>query len=122
MDTSVMNRPAKARTESGENALKHIELELALGAQDIRVEGFEAAVRNACADCGVAYLFNLPVFGTAKAQRVAAAGWRDGKAAEPEFAFVTLGSDGASVTIDRQCDCLDHAADVARAWFDLMTV
>lgn len=122
MNTSVMNRPALAGDRNGENALKHVELELALGAQDIRVEGFEAAVRNACADCGVTYLFNLPVFGAASAQRVAAAGWHQGTAAEPEFAFVTLGADGASVTIDRQCACLDHAADVARAWFDLMTV
>lgn len=122
MDTRVLDRPAQAGTQAGGPALKLVELELALGAQDIRVEGFEAAVRNACADCGVAFVFNLPVFGTDEAQRVAAAGWREGKAAEPEFAFVTLGADGSTITIDRRCDCLDHAADVARAWFDLMTV
>ena len=127
MSTTVLNRPAKVTTPGvtetvGDDALKFVELELALAAEDVRTEGFETAVRQACAACGVAFVFNLPVFGAADAQRVAAAGWRHDGVTEPSFAFFTLGRDGTSIAISAQCDSLDHAADVARAWFDLMTV
>lgn len=127
MSTTVMNRHEETAEAIGEetlkdDTLKFVELELALAAEDVRLEGFEAAVRHACASCGVAFLFNLPVFGATDAQRVAAAGWHVDGACEPAFAFMTLGRDGTSVTVDTTCESLDHADDVARAWFDLMTV
>ena len=119
MGTSVPSRPIETDAASG--ALKLVELELALGAEDIRAEGFEASVRNACAASNVAFLFNLPVFGQDGAQRLAAAGWIGEDAKEPAFAFITLGRDGTTVRVDARCDCLVHAAGVARAWFDLMS-
>lgn len=121
MRTTSMSRTIEAGEPGADGALKLVELELALGAEDIRVEGFEASVRNACAASNVAFLFNLPVFGENGAQRVAAAGWLGEDTEEPMFAFITLGRDGSKMQVDAHCDCLDHAADLARAWFDLMS-
>lgn len=121
MNVTALDHTLEAEAIAGDGMLKLIELELALGAEDIRTEGFEASVRNACEASEVEFLFNLPVFDPGNTQRVAAVGWRTAPGTEPLFAFVTLDADGATVNIDKTCDCLERAPDVARAWFDLMT-
>ena len=107
--------------EPSEADLKAIEFELALGAADIVADGFEASIRQACATCGLTFVFNLPVFEDAQTQRVAAVAWRDADNAVA-LVFVMLAQNGRTVRIDARCDCLPHAASVASAWFDLTTV
>lgn len=107
--------------EPSEADLKAVELELALGATDIAADGFEASVDKACDACGLAFVFNLPVFDHPEVQRVAAVAWRDDEN-RIVMVFVTLAHNGRMVQVDPTCDCLPHAEAVASAWFDLTTI
>lgn len=106
----------------GDAALKIAELDLALASLDIEADGFEPAVRRACAECGFVFLFNLPVPEPGNTQRVAAAAWPQerGTGARPALAFIMLDRAGTGVAVADSCDALPHAGAVADAWFDLM--
>ena len=110
-----------ASTSPSQTDLKAIELELALGAADIAADGFEPSIRKACETCGLAFVFNLPVFDHPDVQRVAAVAWRN-ECDAIALVFVTLAQNGRTAQIDATCDCLPHAEAVARAWFDLATI
>ncbi len=117
----AQNPPLEIRPEAADAALKLAELDLALASLAIEEDGFEPSVRKAFAECGFAFLFNLPVPEPGDVQRVAAGAFpASGSDVEPTFAFITLHGSGTSVTVSDQCDALPQAPAVARAWLDLM--
>ncbi len=77
--------------------LEAVELEFALGAIDVFVEGFDAALAKAAERVGGKVLFNMPAIDTSEAQRIGAIAI----AAEPQdqVIFVTLRNDGTTLTI-----------------------
>lgn len=80
-------------------SLEAVELEFALGAIDVFVEGFDAALAKAAERVGGRVLFNMPAIDTSEAQRIGAIAIH----AEPQdqVIFVTLRNDGTTLTIGK---------------------
>lgn len=82
-------------------SLEVVEIELALGAQDIVADGFEGALEKAVELVRGKLIFNIRAPENSDYQRVAAIAISDGSV--EQTVFVTLGNDGTtfSVTGDR---------------------
>ena len=101
--------------------LKWVEFELALGTTDLAQQGFENCIRSACEGTDVAFLFDLPVVDPQTAQRVAAVAWRDAADnANADVRFIALSADGTKMSLERDCQHLNHAEAVAHAYADLI--
>lgn len=78
-------------------SLEVVEIELALGAQDIVADGFEGALRKAADLVGGELIFNIRAPEDSDQQRIAAISVSDGAA--EQMVFVMLGNDGTSLTV-----------------------
>ncbi|MFD1197691.1 hypothetical protein ACFQ3K_05025 [Brucella gallinifaecis] len=89
---------ATAETEQDVMTLEAVELEFALGAIDVFIEGFDTALAKAAERVGGEVLFNMPALDTTKAQRIGAIAI----AGQPEdqVVFVTLGHDGTTLSVE----------------------
>ncbi|WP_343313810.1 hypothetical protein AAIB41_01245 [Brucella sp. BE17] len=79
--------------------LEAVELEFALGAIDVLLEGFDAALVKATERVGGKVLFNMPAIDTSMAQRIGAISIP----AQPhdQVIFVTLHNDGTTLTVGK---------------------
>jgi len=92
-----------ARYRTGQTAddmmtLEAVELEFALGAIDVLIEGFDSALAKAAERVGGEVLFNMPALDTSEAQRIGAIAI----AGQPEdqVIFVTLRNDGTTLSVE----------------------
>lgn len=91
-----------SRPDSGTEevmTLEAVELEFALGAIDVLLEGFDAALAKATERVGGKVLFNMPAIDTSSAQRIGAISIP----AQPDdqVIFVTLHKDGTTLTVGK---------------------
>jgi hypothetical protein len=86
-------------------SLEVVEVELALGAQDIVADGFEGALHKAVDLVGGKLIFNVRASETSSYQRVAAISVSDGSA--DQTVFVTLGNDGTSFSVTADRDAIN---------------
>lgn len=104
--------------ERQSNHLKMVEFELALGAEDLRANGFEACIDNAAQSTGFQLLFNIPSLPEHKWQRLAAvATVEDGT---PLFVYVALNDAGDHAEIEPDLSSSPHLQEFAEAYFELM--
>jgi len=100
------------------NHLKMVEFELALGAEDLRANGFEACIDSAAKSAGFQLLFNIPSFPEHEWQRIAAvATVEDGM---PLFVFVALNEAGDHAEIQPDLSSSPHLQAFAETYFELM--
>lgn len=78
-------------------SLEVVEVELALGAQDIVAVGFEGALQKAVELVGGKLIFNIRAPENSEYQRIAAISISDGSV--EQTVFVTLGNDGTSFSV-----------------------
>lgn len=79
-------------------SLEAVELEFALGAQDILTDGFDVALTKAADVIRGRVLFNMPAVDTSTAQRIAAiAIYND---TSEQVLFVTLHNDGITMSLN----------------------
>ncbi|WP_237143362.1 hypothetical protein [Phyllobacterium zundukense] len=78
-------------------SLEVVEVELALGAQDIVADGFDGALRKAADLVGGEVIFNIRAPEDSDQQRIAAVSVSDGST--DQTVFVMLGNDGTSLTV-----------------------
>lgn len=102
MDRTLHNghMPATTSTAQSEQdvmTLEAVELEFALGAIDVFIEGFDTALAKAAERVGGEVLFNMPALDTTQAQRIGAIAI----AGQPhdQVVFVTLGHDGTTLSV-----------------------
>lgn len=117
MSTHDMN-PASHR--AGGHDTRITELEAALALEDIDPEGFGDGVRAACETAGFVFLFDLPTIDDDDVERIAAAADPDGPTG-PLFAFVALHADQSGLSVDTNCQSLNHGEAVASAYLDLLS-
>ncbi|GAA5666660.1 hypothetical protein Brsp07_05176 [Brucella sp. NBRC 14130] len=90
MDRALQNGNQSSDGTTAEDAmtLEAVELEFALGAIDVLIEGFDSALAKAAERVGGEVLFNMPALDTSEAQRIGAIAI----AGQPEdqVIFVTL--------------------------------
>ncbi len=89
---------AQTGLETSTMTLEAVELEFALGAIDVLIEGFDAALAKAAERVGGEVLFNMPALDTSEAQRIGAiaiAGQPD-----DQVIFVTLRNDGTTLSVE----------------------
>ncbi|MEJ5079378.1 MULTISPECIES: hypothetical protein [unclassified Ochrobactrum] len=89
--------PSTAQAEQDVMTLEAVELEFALGAIDVFIEGFDTALAKAAERVGGEVLFNMPALDTTQAQRIGAIAI----AGQPhdQVVFVTLGHDGTTLSV-----------------------
>lgn len=102
MDRTLHNGHAPATSSAAEAeqdvmTLEAVELEFALGAIDVLIEGFDTALAKAAERVGGEVLFNMPALDTSEAQRIGAIAI----AGQPQdqVVFVTLGNDGTTLSV-----------------------
>lgn len=79
------------------NSLEAVELEFALGAQNVLVDGFAGALSKAAEMTGGKVLFNMPALDTSRAQRIGAIAL----SSDPEKVFfVSLLNDGTTLSME----------------------
>lgn len=78
-------------------SLEVVEIELALGAQDIVADGFEGALQKAADLVNGEVIFNIRAPEDSDQQRIAAISVSDGST--EQMVFVMLGNDGTSLTV-----------------------
>ncbi|MGU3574720.1 hypothetical protein ACLBWZ_04270 [Brucellaceae bacterium C25G] len=78
-------------------SLEAIELEFALGAQDVLKDGFDVALSKAADVVYGRVLFNMPAVDTSAAQRIAAVTVFDGQT--DQVLFVSLLNDGITMSL-----------------------
>jgi hypothetical protein len=83
-------------------SLEVVEIELALGAQDIVADGFEGALRKAAELVNGEVIFNIRAPEDSEQQRIAAISVSDGTT--DQTVFVMLGKDGTSLTVTSEQD------------------
>ncbi len=83
-------------------SLEVVEIELALGAQDIVAEGFEGALQKAADLVNGEVIFNIRAPEDGEQQRIAAISVSDGTT--DQTVFVMLGKDGTSLTVTSEQD------------------
>lgn len=82
---------------SEENAsLEAVEVEFALGAQDVLTDGFDLSLAKAAEIVGGEVLFNMPALDTTNAQRIGAI--LVPSAMQDQVVFVTLLNDGITLS------------------------
>lgn len=102
MDRTLHNGHAPA-TSSAVDAdqdvmtLEAVELEFALGAIDVLIEGFDSALAKAAERVGGEVLFNMPALDTSEAQRIGAIAIAGHP--QDQVVFVTLGNDGTTLSV-----------------------
>jgi len=100
MDRALQNGNQSSDGTTAEDAmtLEAVELEFALGAIDVLIEGFDSALAKAAERVGGEVLFNMPALDTSKAQRIGAIAI----AGQPEdqVIFVTLRNDGTTLSVE----------------------
>lgn len=89
---------AQTGLEASTMTLEAVELEFALGAIDVLIEGFDAALAKAAERVGGEVLFNMPALDTSEAQRIGAIAI----AGQPQdqVIFVTLRNDGTTLSVE----------------------
>ncbi|MDH7784869.1 hypothetical protein QBD01_000869 [Ochrobactrum sp. 19YEA23] len=89
---------AQTGLEASSMTLEAVELEFALGAIDVLIEGFDAALAKAAERVGGEVLFNMPALDTSEAQRIGAIAI----AGQPQdqVIFVTLRNDGTTLSVE----------------------
>ena len=100
MDHALQNGNQSPDGTTAEDAmtLEAVELEFALGAIDVLIEGFDSALAKAADRVGGEVLFNMPALDTSEAQRIGAISI----AGQPEdqVIFVTLRNDGTTLSVE----------------------
>lgn len=100
MDRALQNGNQSSDGTTAEDAmtLEAVELEFALGAIDVLIEGFDSALAKAAERVGGEVLFNMPALDTSEAQRIGAVAI----AGQPEdqVIFVTLRNDGTTLSVE----------------------
>ncbi|MFK4824130.1 hypothetical protein ACI0FM_04935 [Paenochrobactrum sp. BZR 588] len=99
MDRSQSGDVSDNHMETSEPAsLEAVELEFALGAQDVLTDGFDVALTKAADVVRGRVLFNMPAVDTTTAQRIAAiAIFND---ISEQVLFVTLHNDGITMSLN----------------------
>ncbi|ATU92442.1 hypothetical protein B5P45_23460 [Phyllobacterium zundukense] len=92
-----MTRPKMMPDAGKAVSLEVVEVELALGAQDIVADGFDGALRKAADLVGGEVIFNIRAPEDSDQQRIAAVSVSDGST--DQTVFVMLGNDGTSLTV-----------------------
>lgn len=80
-----------------QNSLEAVELEFALGAQDVLMDGFAGALTKAADMTGGKVLFNMPALDTSHAQRIGAIALNG---APDSVFFVSLLNDGITLSME----------------------
>lgn len=93
---SVPSEPAYADDEA--TTLEAVELEFALGAQDVLTDGFEGALCKAALMVGGEMLFNMPALDTTEAQRIGAIAIPG--TPHDQVILVTLLNDGMTLSLE----------------------
>jgi hypothetical protein len=83
-------------------SLEVVEIELALGAQDIVADGFEGALQKAADLVNGEVIFNIRAPEDGDQQRIAAVSVSDGTT--DQVVFVMLGNDGTSLIVTSEQD------------------
>ena len=100
MDRALQNgnQSSDGTTADDTMTLEAVELEFALGAIDVLIEGFDSALAKAAERVGGEVLFNMPALDTSEAQRIGAIAI----AGQPEdqVIFVTLRNDGTTLSVE----------------------
>ncbi|MEK1855303.1 MAG: hypothetical protein AAAC48_26420 [Phyllobacterium sp.] len=97
-----MTRPERMPEAGKAVSLEVVEIELALGAQDIVADGFEGALRKAAELVNGEVIFNIRAPEDSEQQRIAAISVSDGTT--DQTVFVMLGKDGTSLTVTSEQD------------------
>lgn len=102
MDRTLHNGHAPATSSTAEAdqdamTLEAVELEFALGAIDVLIEGFDTALAKAAERVGGEVLFNMPALDTSEAQRIGAIAIAGHL--QDQVVFVTLGNDGTTLSV-----------------------
>lgn len=92
--SSLSENTTVASEESA--SLEAVEVEFALGAQDVLTDGFDLSLAKAAEIVGGEVLFNMPALDTSKAQRIGAI--LVPSAIEDQVVFVTLLNDGLTLS------------------------
>ena len=101
-------------------SLEAVELELAIDADDIRVLGFDAAVRDAMRSLDGEFLFDLPASGLATGfQRIAVVRVRSG-GRETAILLVMLADDGDTIKVCEPDEETAGLSDFARAFINVL--
>jgi hypothetical protein len=91
---SFTEDPTAARDQSA--SLEAVEVEFALGTQDVLKDGFDQSLANAAEIVGGRVLFNMPALDTSTAQRIGAI--LVATAQDDQVVFVTLLNDGLTLS------------------------
>lgn len=111
--------PAKLDAGSKQPShLKMVEFELALGAEDLRSNGFEACIDSAAKSAGFQLLFNIPSLPEHDWQRLAAVATVE--EGIPLFVYVALSDAGDHAEIQPDLSSAPHLQKFAEAYFELM--
>lgn len=102
MDRTLHNGHVPATSSAAEvdqdvMTLEAVELEFALGAIDVLIEGFDTALAKAAERVGGEVLFNMPALDTSEAQRIGAIAIAGHP--QDQVVFVTLGNDGTTLSV-----------------------
>ncbi|SPL64753.1 FIG00451047: hypothetical protein [Ochrobactrum soli] len=89
---------AQTSVEASTMTLEAVELEFALGAIDVLIEGFDAALAKAAERVGGEVLFNMPALDTSEAQRIGAIAIAGRP--QDQVIFVTLRNDGTTLSVE----------------------
>ncbi|WP_439273381.1 hypothetical protein [Pseudochrobactrum sp. HB0163] len=92
--SSIPETPKPAAEES--TSLEAVEVELALGAQDVLTDGFDLSLAKAAEIVGGEVLFNMPALDTTHAQRIGAILVPSPQ--QDQVVFVTLLNDGITLS------------------------
>ncbi len=92
--SSPSDNPIAASEESA--SLEAVEVEFALGAQDVLTDGFDLSLAKAAQIVGGEVLFNMPALDTTLAQRIGAILVPSGN--QEQVVFVTLLNDGLTLS------------------------
>lgn len=98
MDRAPFDSSPSGTTASDDaTSLEAVELEFALGAQDVLTDGFECALTKAAEMVGGEMLFNMPALDTSHAQRIGAVAISG--TPQDQVLFVTLLNDGTTLSL-----------------------
>lgn len=101
-------------------SLEAVELELAIDTGDIRILGFDAAVRDAMRSLDGEFLFDLPASGLATGfQRIAVVRVRSGSR-ETVILLVMLADDGDTIKVCEPDEETAGLSDFARAFINVL--
>lgn len=114
-------KPADGREAADPSpSLEAVELELALDAGDIRVHGFDTAVRDAMRTLEGEFLFDLPASGLANGfQRIAVVRVKGGTK-EGILLLVMLADDGDTIKVCEPDEETAGLSDFARAFINVL--